>query len=62
MLSVPPVPWAREKLLMREAMQGHLPREILHRRKTPLAVEKGRWPSEVRPHTSNRRHVVRKVL
>jgi asparagine synthase (glutamine-hydrolysing) len=38
MLSVPPVPWAREKLLMREAMQGHLPREILHRRKTPLAV------------------------
>ncbi len=26
------------------------------------AVEKGRWPGEVRPFTSNRRHVVRKVL
>jgi asparagine synthase (glutamine-hydrolysing) len=38
MLSVPPVPWAREKLLMREAMRGRLPREILRRRKTPLAL------------------------
>jgi hypothetical protein len=26
------------------------------------AAEKGRWPSEVRPYTSNRSHVVRKVL
>src|SRR5690349_6593764 len=26
------------------------------------AVELGRWPSEVRPHTSNRSHVVRKVM
>ena len=25
-------------------------------------AEKGRWPSEVRPHTSNRRHVVRRVM
>ena len=25
------------------------------------AVEAGRWPDEVRPHTSNRRHVLRKV-
>ena len=25
------------------------------------AVEAGRWPEEVRPHTSNRRHVLRKV-
>jgi hypothetical protein len=24
--------------------------------------EKGRWPSEVRPFTSNRRHIVRKVI
>jgi hypothetical protein len=26
------------------------------------AAEKGRWPSEVRPFTSNRCHVVRKVI
>lgn len=25
------------------------------------AVEKGRWPSEVRPHTSNRHHAVFKI-
>jgi hypothetical protein len=25
------------------------------------AVEKGRWPSQVRPHTRNRRHTLRKV-
>ncbi len=25
------------------------------------AVEAGRWPAEVRPHTKNRRHVLRKV-
>jgi asparagine synthase (glutamine-hydrolysing) len=37
MLSVPPVPWAREKLLLREAMRGVLPEPILARRKTPLA-------------------------
>ena len=37
MLSVPPVPWAREKLLLREAMHGRLPDEILARKKTPLA-------------------------
>jgi len=24
--------------------------------------EKGRWPKEVRPFTSNRRHIVRKVI
>ncbi len=24
--------------------------------------EKGRWPAEVRPHTKNRRHVLRKVM
>jgi asparagine synthase (glutamine-hydrolysing) len=46
MLSVPPVPWAREKLLMREAMQGRLPREILRRRKTPLAVSP--WMETIR--------------
>lgn len=26
------------------------------------AVEAGRWPSQVRPHTRNRRHVLRKVM
>jgi hypothetical protein len=26
------------------------------------AVERGRWPSEVRPYTSNRHHAVRKVM
>jgi len=26
------------------------------------AVEAGRWPAEVRPYTSNRRHVLRKVM
>ena len=26
------------------------------------AVEMGRWPKEVRPFTSNRRHIVRKVM
>ena len=26
------------------------------------AVEAGRWPAEVRPHTHNRRHVLRKVI
>ncbi len=25
------------------------------------AVERGRWPSEVRPHTSNRQHLLFKV-
>ncbi|MBM3649052.1 MAG: hypothetical protein FJX11_14800 [Alphaproteobacteria bacterium] len=26
------------------------------------AAEKGRWPKEVRPYTTNRRHVVRKAI
>jgi hypothetical protein len=26
------------------------------------AVEAGRWPSQVRPFTRNRRHVLRKLL
>jgi asparagine synthase (glutamine-hydrolysing) len=37
MLSVPPVPWARRKLLLRRAMHGRLPRAVLERRKAPLA-------------------------
>lgn len=38
MLSVPPVPWARDKLLIRQSMRGLLPEEILRRPKTPLAA------------------------
>jgi len=26
------------------------------------AVEDGRWPAEVRPYTSNRQHIMRKVI
>jgi len=26
------------------------------------AVEDGRWPSQVRPHTKNRRHVLLKLM
>lgn len=26
------------------------------------AVELGRWPTEVRPYTTNRRHVLRKIM
>ena len=26
------------------------------------AGERGRWPHDVRPHTSNRRHILRRVL
>ncbi|MEM7404257.1 MAG: hypothetical protein AAF458_03145 [Pseudomonadota bacterium] len=26
------------------------------------AIEEGRWPSEVRPHTLNRRHSLKKVM
>ena len=36
MLSVPPVPWGWKKQLVREAMRGRLPDEVLAREKTPL--------------------------
>lgn len=36
MLSVPPVPWGWKKRLVREAMRGWLPAEVLARKKTPL--------------------------
>jgi len=26
------------------------------------AVEEGRWPGQVRPHTKNRRHVLLKLM
>lgn len=37
MLSVPPVPWGWKKRLVRGAMRGRLPVEVLAREKTPLA-------------------------
>lgn len=36
--------------------------DVLLSKEWAEAVEKGRWPTEVRPFTSNRRHIVRKVL
>jgi asparagine synthase (glutamine-hydrolysing) len=36
MLRIPPIPWARRKYLIREAMRGRLPQEVLAREKTPL--------------------------
>lgn len=36
--------------------------DVLLSKEWAEAVEKGRWPSEVRPFTSNRHHVVRKVI
>lgn len=37
MISVPPLPWCRRKHLLRAAMRGILPEEVLRRGKTPLA-------------------------
>jgi asparagine synthase (glutamine-hydrolysing) len=39
LLSVPPVPWARRKRLIREAMRGCLPKEVLCRDKAPLSAD-----------------------
>jgi hypothetical protein len=36
--------------------------DVLLSKEWAAAAEKGRWPSEVRPFTSNRCHVVRKVI
>jgi asparagine synthase (glutamine-hydrolysing) len=38
MLRVPPIPWGWKKRLMRVAMRGRLPREVLEREKTPLPL------------------------
>ena len=35
--------------------------DVLLSKEWAEAVEAGRWPDQVRPHTSNRRHVLRKV-
>ncbi len=39
MLSVPPIPWAWKKQLVREAMRGRMPDELLKREKTPMPQE-----------------------
>ncbi|UYN97456.1 MAG: hypothetical protein KIT25_11160 [Enhydrobacter sp.] len=36
--------------------------DVLLSKEWAIAGEKGRWPAEVRPHTTNRSHVVRKVI
>jgi asparagine synthase (glutamine-hydrolysing) len=36
MIALPPVPWSWQKHLVREAMRGRLPDEVLNRDKTPL--------------------------
>ena len=36
LLSIPPIPWFVAKTLLREAMKGVLPAQVLRRRKTPL--------------------------
>jgi len=36
--------------------------DVLKSKAWAEAVELGRWPGEVRPYTSNRHHVVRKVV
>ena len=36
--------------------------DVLLSKEWAAAAEKGRWPSEVRPHTSNRSHIVRKAV
>ena len=35
--------------------------EVLVSAEWAAAVEAGRWPEQVRPHTTNRRHVLQKV-
>ncbi len=39
MLAVPVLPWCRKKHLLRSAMRGTLPSEVLRRRKTPLRAD-----------------------
>ena len=36
--------------------------DVLLSKEWAAAAEKGRWPSEVRPFTSNRHHIVRKIV
>ncbi|HMH50412.1 MAG TPA: asparagine synthase-related protein [Candidatus Acidoferrum sp.] len=41
-IGIPPIPWCVEKNLLRAAMRGALPNEVLRRPKTPLASD-GIW-------------------
>ncbi|MHA1529403.1 MAG: hypothetical protein ACTSVG_10295 [Alphaproteobacteria bacterium] len=36
--------------------------EVLTSPEWSAAVERGRWPAEVRPHTSNRRHALMRAI
>jgi hypothetical protein len=36
--------------------------EVLSSPAWAAAVEKGRWPAQVRPHTRNRRHTLRRIM
>lgn len=36
--------------------------EVLVSEAWAKAIEEGRWPAQVRPHTRNRRHVLRRVI
>ncbi|MBI1397212.1 MAG: hypothetical protein GC151_14665 [Betaproteobacteria bacterium] len=36
--------------------------EVLQSPEWAQAVERGRWPGEVRPHTRNRRHTLRRLV
>ncbi len=38
MLAVPAMPWCRRKMLIRRSMRQALPREVIRRKKTPLAA------------------------
>jgi hypothetical protein len=46
MLRTPPIPWGRRKWLIREAMRGVLPEEVLTRHKAPLVADP--WTKVVR--------------
>jgi len=37
MLALPPMPWCRNKLILRRSMRSSLPGKVLRRRKAPLA-------------------------
>jgi hypothetical protein len=52
MLRTPPIPWGRRKRLIREAMQGILPVEVLTRDKAPLAADPRSKISWKMPHPS----------
>jgi len=36
--------------------------EVLTSEAWDRAIEEGRWPSQVRPHTKNRRHILLKIM